>query len=90
MFGTRETAHASSLSYRVSISDQTVLAHAQHDRFPLDPEAAATVAALAASVRGAGQPGTTPEECTVLDAAFFADLYEVRCPAAVVLFGLIH
>ena len=50
----------------------------QHDRFPLDPEAAATAAGLAAAIRGAGQPGTSPEECRDLDAAFFAALYEVR------------
>ncbi len=50
----------------------------QHDRFPLNPEAAATAAGLAAAIRGAGQPGTTLEECCELDAAFFASLYEVQ------------
>ena len=43
------------------------------------------VASLVAEVRGAGQPGTAPDECRDLSAAFFADLYEARrsCGAGV-------
>ena len=44
---------------------------------PLDLEAAAMVASLVAAVRGAGQPHTTPGECSSLSPAFFADLVQV-------------
>ena len=50
----------------------------QDGRFPLDLEAASTVARLVAAIRGAGKPHTTPVECRSLNAAFLADLYQVR------------
>ncbi len=50
----------------------------QDGRYPLNPDAAVTVARLVTAIRGAGKPHTTPAECRSLDAAFFADLYQVR------------
>ncbi len=41
-------------------------------------ESATTVAGVVAAIRGAGQPHTTPAECRSLNAAFFADLYQVQ------------
>ena len=49
----------------------------------MSDEGAATLAAMLASIRGQGAPGTTPAECKNVTPAFLADFNAVRvmaCP----------
>ena len=66
-----------SLSCSIPIMSRHLSA-SQDGRYPLDAEAAATVASVVAAIRGAGKPHTEPADCRSLNGAFFADLYHVR------------
>ena len=58
---------------------QTSYLPSQDNDLALDLEAATAVAGIVAAICGPGQPHTTPAECRLVNAAFFADLVQVHC-----------